>query len=112
MPALPLFRVAPLLVLASCATYAFQTNVSPAQNLPERFVPDSGQASPAPGNCASNLVDPASGTRLTLTRSRMTSNITAEGDYSVNPPGSYGVESDRQLLVNCTTGLGLGIVKR
>ena len=112
MPALPMLRAAPLLVLASCAAYAFQTDVSPAQNLPERFVPDSGRAPPPPGYCAVNLVDPGSGTRLTLTRSRMTSKITAEGDYSVNLPGSYGAESDRQLLVNCTTGEGLGIVKR
>ena len=102
----------PLLVLASCAAYAFQTDVRPARNLPARFVPDSGQASPPPGYCAVHLVDPGSGTRLTLTRSRMTSNVTAEGDYSVNPPGSYGAESDHQLLVNCTTGEGLGILKR
>jgi len=112
MPALPPLRAAPLLILASCAAYTFQTNVSPALNLPERFVPDSGQMSPPPGFCAANLVDPGTGARLTLTRSRMTSNVTAEGDYSVNPPGIYGAESDRQLLVNCTTGEGLGIVKR
>jgi hypothetical protein len=112
MPALPLIRAVPLLVLASCAAYAFQTEVSPARNLPERFMPDSGQAPPARGSCAGKLVDPGSDTRLTLTRTRMTSNITAEGDYSVNPLGSYGVESDRQLLVNCTTGEGIGIVKR
>jgi hypothetical protein len=112
MPALSPLRAAPLLFLASCAPYTFQTDFSPARNLPERFVPDSGQAPPPPGFCAVNLVDPASGARLTLTRSRMTSNITAEGDYSVIPPGSYGAESDHQLLVNCTTGEGLGIVKR
>jgi len=112
MPVVPLLRALPFLVLAACATYAFQTAVSPASNLPARFVPDSGQAFPPGGYCAVRLVDPGSGTHLTLTRSRMTSNITAEGDYSVNPPGSYGVASDRLLLVNCTTGEGLGIVRR
>jgi hypothetical protein len=112
MPVVALLRALPFLVLAGCATYAFQTNVSPASNLPARFVPDSGQVPPPPGYCAVHLVDPGSGTRLTLTRSRMTSNITAEGDYSVIPPGSYGAESDHQLLVNCTTGEGLGIVRR
>ena len=112
MPALRPLRAVPLLVLASCAAFAFQTNVSPARDLPARFVPDSGQASPQPGYCAIHLVDPGSDTRLTLTRTRMTSNISAEGDYSVDPPGSYGAEKDRQLLVNCTTGQGLGIVKR
>ena len=81
--------------------------VREATNAPDRFlvVEAEGLREPRPGEgCRNPLVDPRSKDRISLVRSSE-----GTGDYSV-PPGSYGVNANELLRVNCATGRSLGIV--
>jgi len=95
---------------AACNTVtSYPTAVSrPAQDAPDRFVhADSSAISGTPGAaaCTSPIVDPRTGTRLTMVRSYQGS-----GDYSV-PANRYGVGTGELLRVDCANGEPLGIVR-
>ena len=66
-----------------------------------------GLRTPRPGEgCRNPLLDPSTGTALTLVRS-----ADGMGDYSV-PKGLYGLKSNELLRVECATGVPIGVVTR
>lgn len=87
----------------------------PTAGLPEQFVPDGASAAPlAPGTgCRGRLIDPATGTRLTLMRSGLNQSGSANwGDYAVAPQDSFGLAADRLVRLDCGTGRPIGTVPR
>jgi len=99
-----------IFALAACNTsMSYPTAVlRPAEGAPERFVKaDSSPITGTPGAapCASPIVDPRNGARLTMERAYQ-----GNGDYTV-PAGSYGVRTGELLRVDCATGAAVGIVR-
>jgi hypothetical protein len=125
---------AAVVTLAACAGSQSPSSMStaprPLASVPAsmRFVPDTtfhptGTTLSATA-CRTHLVDPKSGTRLTLVRSQgaeerraasaagVTTSAHPEGDFAVEPPTAYGLGTGDLLRVDCTTGEALGAVKR
>ncbi len=105
------------LVLPGCAMGQGQNwylRPTPNDSLPMRVVPDTLAGAPHeldPAACHSPLIDPATGVRFILQRSIMTDNGPL-GDYSVEPPGSYGVGPKVFIRMDCAIGRPLGSVPR
>lgn len=79
---------------------------------PPSFAPQDPAGIVAPADtmtgsgCLSPMVDPVTGTRITLYRSE-----SGLGDYQA-PSGSYGLRDDQLLRLECNTGKVLGVVRR
>ena len=83
-------------------------------SLPERVVPDTAAGASLdydPGTCLDLFIDPRNGTRFVLQRSFMTDHGPL-GDYAVEPPGRYGVDTQTLVRMDCAIGRPLGGVPR
>jgi len=83
-------------------------------SLPERVVPDTAAGASLeydPGTCLDLFIDPGNGARFVLQRDFMTGNGPI-GDYTVEPPGRYGVDSKTLIRMDCAIGRPLGAVPR
>lgn len=58
------------------------------------------------GGCLNPLVDPATGTRITLIRSG-----SGIGDYEA-PSGAFGIPDGKVIRIDCNTGQVAGLVRR
>ena len=101
------------LVLVACAADGPENirgeGLHAAVDLPDHFLisTDAGTVEPTDdGSCHSPLVDPRTGTNLTMVRS-----ANGMGDYSV-PAGQYGLRENELLRITCATGVAVGIVRR
>jgi hypothetical protein len=101
--------------LLGCASHSsWNATPTPAPGTPDVFVIDSSKGAmlAVSPTCAVHLVDPASGTTLTLVRSDMPRGLGPFGDYSLTPTASYGLRPDQLLRVDCATEKPLGAVSR
>ena len=90
----------------------WEATPTPVPGLPERSVADSLMAAEeeeAPG-CRTHLWDPRDRTALILVRSIALAPSAHWGDYTVTPPGRYGLGPDRLLRIDCATRRPLGAV--
>lgn len=103
-----------MLALTACAGGGSMPSQAspPPLSVPARFVPaDSarivaGADTTAGAGCLSPLLDPASGTRLILTRSE-----SGVGDYEA-PTGAFGLPDGKLIRIDCNTGRVVGIARR
>jgi len=103
-------------VVASSACVMSRESSNPvplraATDVPDHFLvgeATSNETSEPGGDlvCRSPLVDPRSGARITLIRSK-----SGRGDYEV-PSGKYGVGEKEVLRIECANGKAIGIFKR
>lgn len=95
-----------LLSLSSCsAVPSFMDRpIREAIDIPDHFVTKEGNNYDG-HSCQSPLVDPRTSVEIILVES-----LEGMGDYRV-PSGSYGVEANEMLRVDCKTGKVIGIVR-
>lgn len=94
-----------LLCLTSCsAVTAFMDRpVREAIDVPDHFVTKSGEDFDGI-SCKTPLIDPRTNVEIVLVESQE-----SMGDYRV-PSGSYGVQANEMLRIDCKTGVVIGIV--
>lgn len=102
-----------LAVMIGCATTHLPSDgeARPASNVPDHFLAgthgDTTTTEPMQGEgCRNPMVDPRTGTRVRLVRSKED-----RGDYEV-PDGRYGVGEQDLLRLECGTGRVVGVVRR
>lgn len=78
--------------------------VREAIDVPDHFVTKSGEDFDE-NSCKSPLVDPRTKVEIIMVES-----LEGNGDYRV-PSGSYGVEANEVLRIDCKTGKVIGIVR-
>jgi len=80
--------------------------------VPTQFSPAHADQRVAPadtlvgGGCLNPLVDPATGTQITLLRSG-----SGIGDYEA-PSGAFGIPDGKVIRIDCNTGQVAGLVRR
>ena len=95
-----------ILMLTSCSATQnpYTTDMRPAENVPEQFLPVTGVVLDAT-SCKSPLIDPRDGTELTMVGSQ-----NGLGLYRVSEL-KYGLRKGEVLKINCADGRVQGIVK-
>lgn len=98
-----------LLFLSACVTGTARETVTPARDVPERFMVVDGteaRAARSGEGCRNPMLDPRTDTRVMLHRS-----TASVGDYIV-PSGAYGAGPRMLLRIDCATGAPIGLVRR
>ncbi|AVR46214.1 hypothetical protein C7S20_13625 [Christiangramia fulva] len=95
-----------LMVVFACGTLPpfADKPIREAIDIPENFMTKPGVEFEE-NSCKNPLIDPRTGVEIYLVES-----LEGMGDYRV-PSGSYGVEANELLRVDCRTGKVIGIVR-
>jgi hypothetical protein len=103
------------MLLIGCGSTSHANLVpQPVAGIPAEFIGPSGVTEPVGATCRSPLRSPNGEVVLTLMRSgrEQARPSIGWGDYAVAPGGSYGLQPDQLLRVECGSGRPTGAVPR